>query len=193
MVRICILGARHLIEKRWVFVIAVESAVQQQVHALYCDHHGWLFGWLRKKLGCAHNAADVAHDTFLRIMVSRDALCAMHEPRAYLTTTAKRLMLDRARRQRIEQAYLAELTLLADGLEGFPSPEQILVAVQALEHISTALQGLQPKPREAFLLHYLDGQTHAAIASQFNVSTRMVQKYLAQALLHCHQALEGPT
>ena len=172
-------------------MLALESALQQQAHALYREHHAWLFGWLRKKLGCADNAADVAHDTFLRIIVSRDALCAMREPRAYLTSTAKHLMLDRARRQRIEQAYLAELALLANGLEGFPSPEQILVAVQALERISTALHGLQHKPREAFLLHYLDGQTHAAIASQFNVSTRMVQKYLAQALLHCHLALEG--
>ncbi|WP_407058407.1 sigma factor [Zoogloea oleivorans] len=47
---------------------AADPALHQQVHALYSDHHAWLFGWLRKKLGCAHNAADVAQDTFLRIM-----------------------------------------------------------------------------------------------------------------------------
>ncbi len=31
---------------------------------LYTDHHGWLQGWLRKKLGDVHQAADLAHDTF---------------------------------------------------------------------------------------------------------------------------------
>lgn len=165
-----------------------EISVQRQVASLYSDHHGWLFGWLRKKLGCADNAADVAQDTFMRIITSRDALLGMQEPRAYLTTTARHLMANRRRRQLIEAAYLAELALAASQCEGFPSPEQICVAVQALEQISAALHGLADKPRQAFLLHYLDGQTQAEVARQLGVSTRMVQKYLAQALLHCHLA-----
>ncbi|MBV7534939.1 sigma-70 family RNA polymerase sigma factor [Duganella sp. sic0402] len=165
---------------------AVEINLQQQVASLYSDHHGWLFGWLRKKLGCADNAADVAQDTFMRIITSRDAVMRMQEPRAYLTTTAKHLMANRVRRQLIEEAYLAELSLAASQCEGFPSPEQICAAVQALEQISNALQGLQTKPRLAFLLHYLDGQTQAEVAGELGISTRMVQKYLAQALLHCH-------
>lgn len=167
---------------------AVEISLQQQVASLYSDHHGWLFGWLRKKLGCADNAADVAQDTFVRIIASRDAVLSMQQPRAYLTTTAKHLLANRVRRQLIEEAYLAELSLAASQCEGFPSPEQICVAVQALEQISSALLGLPDKPRQAFLLHYLDGQTQAEVAQQLAVSTRMVQKYLAQALLHCHQA-----
>ncbi|SDO19331.1 RNA polymerase sigma-70 factor, ECF subfamily [Rhodoferax sp. OV413] len=166
-----------------------ELSPQHEVQALYSAHHGWLHRWLRKKLGCAHNAADVAQDTFLRIITSRDALLGMREPRAYLTTTAQRLIVDRARHRHLEQAYLAELALAAESMSGYPSPEEILVAVQAMEHIGTALQNLSEKARTAFLLHYLDGQTHASIANQLGVSTKMVQKYLAQSLLHCHQAL----
>ncbi|WP_050478128.1 sigma-70 family RNA polymerase sigma factor [Herbaspirillum rhizosphaerae] len=158
------------------------------MHELYSSHHGWLFGWLRKKLGCTHNAADVAQDTFLRIIASRDALIGMQEPRAYLTTTAKRLMLDRARRQLIEQAYLAELALLAETVASYPSPEEVLLAVQALEQIGCALQAVSGNARNAFLLHYLDGQSHAEVAAQLGVSTRMVQKYLVQALVKCRLA-----
>lgn len=164
---------------------AAESIAQQQVQALYCDHHGWLFGWLRNKLGCAHNAADVAHDTFIRIIASRDALLGIEQPRAYLTTTAKRLIIDRARRQAIEQAYLAEMGLLADSLACYPSPDETLMALEALDQIGAALQGISGKARDAFLLHYLEQQTHAAIAAQLGVSARMVQKYLIQALLQC--------
>jgi RNA polymerase sigma-70 factor (ECF subfamily) len=165
---------------------AVEMKLQQQLASLYSDHHGWLFGWLRKKLGCADNAADLAQDTFVRIITSRDALLGMRAPRAYLTTTARHLLANRVRRQKIEEAYLAELHLAASQCAGFPSPEQICIAIQALEQINAALQGLQFRPREAFLLHYLDGQTQAEVATALGVSTRMVQKYLAQALLHCH-------
>ncbi len=73
-------------------------------------------------------------------------------------------------------------------MRNFPSPVEILAVVEALTQISAALDGLAEKPRLAFLLHYLDGQTYAAIASQLGVSTRMIQKYLARALVHCHQA-----
>jgi RNA polymerase sigma factor (sigma-70 family) len=161
------------------------SVFQQDIYTLYSSHHGWLFGWLRKKLGCAHNAADIAQDTFLRIIASRDALIGIQEPRAYLTATAKRLMLDRMRRQLIEQAYLAELAVAAENIASYPDPQEIMLAVEALEQIGNALQAVSDKARNAFLLHYLDGQTYAVVATRLGVSTRMVQKYLVQALVKC--------
>src|SRR5450830_405415 len=161
------------------------NSLQHDVQSLYSDHHGWLFGWLRKKMGCAHNAADIAQDTFLRIITSRDALIGMQEPRAYLTTTAKRLLLNRARRQVIEQNYLAQLAITTDRMGSYPAPEELLQAIEALEQISAALQAVAVNARQAFLLHYLDGQTHAAIAAELGVSTKTVQKYLIQTLLSC--------
>ncbi len=164
---------------------AIEQPSEQQLHALYERHHAWLRGWLRHRLGCAHNAADVAQDTFMRIVASRDALFGMQEPRAYLTTVAKRLLVDRARRRVLEDAYLAEMALLAETAGCHPSPEEIALAIEALDQIGAALAGLSANAREAFLLHYLDGQPHAAVAERLGVSIRMIQKYLVQALLQC--------
>ncbi|MDC6167550.1 sigma-70 family RNA polymerase sigma factor [Paucibacter sp. XJ19-41] len=156
------------------------------MHALYSEHQAWLLGWLRRKLGCAHQAADVVQDTFLRILTSRDALGAMREPRAYLSATAQRLLVDQARRGLIEQAYLEELArAVAQHPACHASPEQTLAAVQALAQISALLERVSARAREAFLRHYLDGQTHAEIAHALGVSTRMVQKYLVQVLLQC--------
>lgn len=157
----------------------------EQVEGLYSDHHGWLRGWLRKKLGCAEQAADVTQETFLRILTARDALSGLREPRAYITTTAKHLLIDRARRTRIEEVYLHELTLITAQLEGAPAPESILMALEALDQFSRALEALPVKASEAFLLHYLEQQSQSEIAEHLNVSVRMVQKYLAQALLQC--------
>jgi RNA polymerase sigma-70 factor (ECF subfamily) len=174
-------------------VVGTDSGVQQQFHLLYRDHHSWLFSWLRRRMGCTHHAADLAHDTFERLLASRDALLGqplgLQEPRAYLTTTAKRLLIDRARRELLERTYLAELERLAPELAQHPSPEQLLIAMQALEQICQALEGVSAKARAAFLLHYLEGHTHAYVAGQLKVSTKMVQKYLVQVLLHCHQRL----
>lgn len=170
---------------------AVETATQQQVRMLYCDHHGWLFAWLRRKLGCGHHAADVAQDTFVRILGSRDALLGLREPRAYLVTTAKRLLIDQARRELIEKAYLQELALASAQTAYAPSTEEIMETVQALMQIEAALCGLSDKARQAFLLCYLEGHTHVSAAQQLGVSSKMVQKYLIQALAHCHSALSA--
>lgn len=165
---------------------------QPDLATLYGDHHGWLLGWLRKRLGCAHHAADVAQDTFLRLVTIGEKLPPLAEPRAFLTTTARRLLIDRGRRQAIEQAYLAELEALAEQLPCFPSPDEILIAVQSLERIAAALEQLPSKPRDAFVLHFLDGEPHAVIAERLGVSTRMVHKYLVQALVLCDAAVGQP-
>lgn len=167
------------------FVAVNELSLNRQIETIYADHHGWLLSWLRRRLNDSCTAADVAQDTFLRLLASRDALLGIQEPRAYLTTTAKRLLIDRSRRHVIEQAYLDELASMAAELPGQPSPDEILQAMEALRQISIALQGVTVRAREAFLKHYLDGQTHAAIAASMGVSKRMVQKYLVQALLKC--------
>ncbi|MDH1261882.1 sigma-70 family RNA polymerase sigma factor [Pseudomonas sp. GD03944] len=169
---------------------AAEPPFQQAIHELYSDHHGWLFGWLRRKLGCAHNAADLAQDTFARILSSREILGTVREPRAFLTTTARRLVIDRVRRQQIEDAYLREQAMTAETLAGFQSPEQILTTLEALEQIAFVLEELSAKQRQAFLLYFLDGHTQPQIAAQMGISERMVRKHLMQALLQCSHALD---
>lgn len=169
---------------------AAEPPFQQALHELYSDHHGWLLAWLRRKIGCSHNAADLAQDTFARIISSREMLGSIREPRAFLTTTARRLVIDKLRRQQIEDAYLRELALVAESLEGYQSPEQILVTLEALEQIAFVLEELSAKQRQAFLLYFLDGQTQLEVAAQMGISERMVRKHLMQALLHCSNALD---
>lgn len=167
-----------------------EPAFQSAISTLYSEHHSWLFGWLRRKLGCAHNAADLAQDTFTRILNARESVATLREPRAFLSTTARRLIIDQARRKKIENAYLQELALTTQALEGFQSPEQILTTLEALEQIAFILEGMHEKARQAFVLYYLDGLKQCEIARQLGLSDRTVRKYLIQALLHCSHSLD---
>lgn len=51
-------------------VSAASSNHLRNVEALYSGHHGWLYARLCKKPANALDAADLAHDTFARILVS---------------------------------------------------------------------------------------------------------------------------
>lgn len=156
--------------------------VHAQARALYAAHAGWLQGWLRRQLGCSHRAADLAQDTFMRVLGRRHAP-ALLEPRAYLTAIARGLLTDHWRRQALERAWLDTLASLPEPLA--PSPEDTAMALQALRRIDTLLDQLKPRVREAFLLAQLDGLTYRAIGAQLGVGERMVKKYMAEAMLHC--------
>ena len=156
----------------------------QPVADLYADHHHWLHVWLRKKLGCSEHAADLAHDTFLRLL-DRDEPVELREPRAFLTTIAKGLVANHFRRQKIERAWLDALSNQPIPLS--PSPEERALIVEALLRIDTLLDGLPPRVRSAFLLSQLEGLTYAEIAERQGVSVSMVKKYMLQAVTHCMQ------
>ncbi|OPA89822.1 RNA polymerase subunit sigma [Pseudomonas fluorescens] len=166
-----------------------DCARQQTLTAMYSEHHGWLHGWLRKKLGCSQHAADLAHDAFIRVLMLAEPQ-NIQEPRAFLATTAGRLLIDGARRRRIEKAYMEALTLQCEDA-GMPDPAAIHVALQALERITEMLAGLPAKTREAFLLSRLDGLTYSEIATRLDVSSSSVKNYISTALVHCYHSLHG--
>lgn len=164
---------------------AAQLAPAADVGALYVDHHRWLRNWLRRRVGCTHHAADLVQDTFVRVLALCDALPALQAPRAYLATTARHLLIDRARREAIEQVWREEYAARAETAGAYPAPEAALAAIRTLEALSRALDSVADKPRDAFVLHYLDGLTHAEAAARLGVSDRMVRKYLAQVLVRC--------
>ncbi|EGL54332.1 putative sigma-70 factor, ECF subfamily [Methylophaga aminisulfidivorans MP] len=163
------------------------------IASLYENHHYWLTGWLSKKLGCSQNASDLTHDTFVNVISKQNDLTQIREPRPWLLTIAKRLLIDKRRRFLLEQAYLEELKLSLDDAEPIPSTEDVYLAINALSRISEALETLPSHVRQAFILRHIDGLTQSAIAQKLGVSTTMVQKYLIQSLVACQQAFETET
>ncbi|TWI53809.1 RNA polymerase sigma-70 factor (ECF subfamily) [Pseudomonas duriflava] len=161
----------------------------QALHQWYSDHHGWLQGWLHKRLDCSFNAADLAQDTFMRLLAREHELSTVREPRAYLTTIAHSLVVNFWRRQAIERAYLDALADRQDN--HVPSPETRELIIESLLRIDALLNTLPTKVRSAFLMSQLDGLTYAVIAQRLEVSERMVKKYMAQAMLHCLTVMEG--
>jgi len=152
------------------------------LESLYGEHHSWLTSWLSRRLQSAFDADDVAQDTFMRIL-SSDNLATIRDPRAFLRTLAKRVMVDLFRRNALEKAYLEMLATLPAAL--FPSAEEKESQLEILQLLDRMLDSLSNKIREAFLLSQLEGLTYPQIAQRLNVSVSSVKNYVARAVEHC--------
>ena len=152
---------------------------------LYTDHHGWLRGWLQRRLGNAADAADLAHDTFVRLLARPQApeVRSVGEVRTYLRTTAQNLCINLWRRQEIERAWLETLATYPEA--AYPSAERQAAVLEALHEIGAMLCALPPKAAQAFLMAVACQMTDDEVAARLGVSGRMVRKYVAQAMLGC--------
>ena len=158
------------------------------VQYIYEQHHSWLQGWLRGKLHNACDAADVAHDTFVRILGGRHAAQIM-EPRDYLATIARGLVIDRYRRHAVEQAYKQTLAERPDATA--ISEEDKAIIIETLVAVDKALSGLGERARRIFMLSQIDGLTYQQIADQLQVSLTTVKKHMVRALTECALIMAG--
>ena len=162
------------------------ASEDMDIGQLYRRHHPWLVSWLRHKLANGQDAADVSHDTFLRLL-SLDNLDSLREPRAYLLVIASRLLINKHRRNKVENEALRQVAILMRSVEE-RSPAEIAAAQSLLRRLLLMLvEELPDHVRQAFLLSRVDGLSYAQIAERLNVSESSVKQYLARALVHCHK------
>jgi RNA polymerase sigma-70 factor (ECF subfamily) len=164
-----------------------EVSLQKQLGELYIENSGWLQGWLKKKLNCSHRAADLLHDTFTKLLTNKSRII-MHEPKAYLMTVTKRVLIDHWRREQLEQAYLAALLELP--IDSSPSPEEQHILFETLIEIDRLLDGLPIVVKRAFLCAQLDGLKQIDIAKKLNISVSTVKRYLVQAGVQCYFSVQ---
>ena len=159
--------------------------------SLYRDHHGWLLGLLRSRLQCPQDAADLAQDTFLRVLARPDAqaeITAIRKPRSYLATIANRVMIDHLRRRSIERALLETLATRPQALE--LSTETRQMVLETLIEIDTLLDNMSERTRQIFLLAQINGLSYTEIGQRLQLSVNTVRKHFARAMTACLQLSE---
>lgn len=152
------------------------------VQRIYEQHHSWLHGWLKHRLSNACDAADVAHDTFVRILGAANAT-QIREPRDYLATVARGLVIDRYRRRAIERAY--EQAMAARPQDTVISEEDKALIIETLWAVDKALDDLGPRTKGIFMMSQVEGLTYQQIALQLDISLTTVKKHMIRAFTEC--------
>ncbi len=152
------------------------------VAVLYRQQHGWLQNWLRRRLNCSQSAADLAQDTFMRLL-AKEQVPELHAPRTFLAKVAQSVLCNHYRRQKLERAYLEALAAMPEQVA--PSLETQAILLETLIALDAALEGLERPVREAFLLSQMDGLSHGEIAARLDVSITTVKRYIIKAGAMC--------
>ncbi len=161
-----------------------DHSIASPVARLYANHHGWLRNWLHRRLGHSADAEDLAHDTFIRVLRTKENVCELRQPMAFLATIANGLLINRWRRQVIERAYLEALA--ARPMAEEPSPEERYLMVETLLQLDLLLVGLSPRVRQIFFFSQLDGLTYPQIAVRLSLTVAQVQRAMGKAFSVCY-------
>ncbi|MDH0030613.1 MULTISPECIES: sigma-70 family RNA polymerase sigma factor [unclassified Acinetobacter] len=158
------------------------SSLNQQFSTLYQQHHTWIYHWLYKKMGSSADAADLAQDTFVRILARQQQL-ELQQPRAYLVNVAKGLMVNWLQRKEIERAYLEVLAQQPE--REHPSPERQILIIETLTEIVELLAELPDTVRLTFLYAQLEQLKYQDIADRLGISVSTVKRNIQRAYMHC--------
>lgn len=147
--------------------------------------------FLTKRLKCPEAAADLTHETYLRLR-QRDGT-PPDNARALAFHIAMNLAVDYQRKSSVRDRYLVDSdasTIEETATDAAHSPEQTLIAQQRLSRVQSALNELPPDCRTVFLLHGVEGLKYTEIADRLGISVSMVGKHLARAMQHCARSID---
>lgn len=145
--------------------------------------------FLTRRAGAAL-AEDLRHDIYIRVLefagVQRPSA-----PKAFLFTTARNLLIDRARRDRIVAIDLVEDLDVLNVLVDAASPERQLSGRQQLQKLSRILERMPEKSRKVFWMRRVDGLPQREVAMALGLSEAAVEKHVHRGLRLLSSALYG--
>ena len=154
--------------------------------AVYLRKRGDLLRYFTLRLKSAPLAEDVVQDIGLRL--ASIAAPSVENPGAYLYRLGTNLMLDRLKQQRRaaarDTAWQAAGTaqLGGEAIVDDPAADAVVEGRQRLDRLLGALDALPAQRRRAFVLHKLEGLSHAQTAERMGVSRSAVEKHIIAAL-----------
>lgn len=146
-----------------------------------------LLNFLHRQVSDRDTAADLAQESYARVLAVQNVGRNILDGRALLYRTARNLLVDQHRRKAVRrhEQFDAIPETEQPPAPRHLQPENVLLSQQVLRAYVGAIEGLPPRCREAFVLHVFDELTHAEIARQMGISVSMVEKHVVRGMLAC--------
>lgn len=150
-------------------------------------HEPALRAWLLRR-GRGHlDVDDIVQEAYAVLATLAD-VAHIHNPRAYLFTTAQSIVL-----QHVRRAQVVSLEAVTDidqyAGEDIVQPERYAQACQEWRHARSLMAVLQGKCRQVFLLRKVEGMSQKEVAAAMGISESTVEKHMSKALRLMAQAL----
>jgi RNA polymerase sigma factor (sigma-70 family) len=142
-----------------------------------------------RRFGPSVSAEDVAQESFAQLCAADPA--NVTHARGFLYHVARNLAINehqRARRSPIRPGFDG---VTAAPPDTDPGPEERLIAAERLAALQVALAGVPEHKCQALILFKIEGLSHKEIGQRLGVSHRTVERYVADALAHCHAVLRA--
>jgi RNA polymerase sigma-70 factor (ECF subfamily) len=162
----------------------------EALRQLLVDRYDDLRRRLARRLGSAELATEVLHETYLRLNRDSVELGVVQSPKAYLFRSALNVAADHHRKAEGRRLDTLETETLRGIADAAIDPVKAMEARLEVTTLERALEELTPRRRAILIAARLEEVPHVEIAARFGISTRMVEKELRAALLHCSARLE---
>jgi len=151
-----------------------------------------LLNFLHRQVDDRDMAADLAQESYARVLAAQHAGQPVLDARALLYRTARNLVIDQHRRAQVRRHESLETVA---GPEQPPAPqhlqpEEALASRQTVHAYVQVIEALPPRCREAFVLHIIDGIPQSDIAQRMGISISMVEKHVVRGTLACRRHAE---
>ncbi len=167
------------------------QAAASPLLASFRDSYRDLVRYLTHRTGCADEARDVAHDTWLRLadmgLRGTPPVQCESEARAYVFTMARNLVTDRRRHDSVARRHAQALPGVGQGV---PDESEALMYRQAIDAVEAALATVPERARQVFLRHRVNGEDQGALAAEFGISRNMVERDMMLAMDRVQAAME---
>lgn len=141
---------------------------------------------LRKAQDC-DTAADLAQESFARVLAMQKAGQVILDPRALLRQVALRAKIDLDRRAQVRRHE--DIDALDEASQPAAArhlqPDEACASSQSIQAYLDAIESLPPRCREAFCMYAFDELPNKEIAERMGVSLGMVNQYISRGKLAC--------
>ncbi|MFA6100644.1 MAG: sigma-70 family RNA polymerase sigma factor [Victivallaceae bacterium] len=143
-----------------------------------------LYYYLAGLTGSVHDAEELLHDLFIKIVDKRLKLSEIKCLKAYLYRTAANLAYDRIRRNRRENRGLADYAVIQ-------AAEEQQVSEEDISELNRALGGLPPEQRQTIILKIFMKKTFDEVAAALNIPVNTAVSRHRYALKKLRTFMEG--